>query len=145
MKLTEFKYLVELYTQDTQAKMPVKFEDWQFLLQRSIINLANTIEIDELIVKDETEDKALRYLICNKKEKIYIKIPRKIEHEKSEVNINDQLVFAVIFSIAEVLTRDINMKQKLILEKQEIINNYIWNKFTKRELSEEIKIHRSMR
>lgn len=135
MTFSEFKRLVELYTQDSQAKMPVKFEEWQTLIQRSIINLSNKITIDEFVIDVGIPSGVLRYLVFNDNEKVSIKKPEKIEDEKAEVNINDQLVLAVIFDIAEVLTRDLNIKQKLILEREEVMNNYVWNKFTSKEAS----------
>lgn len=135
MRLKEFKYLVKFYTQDDQSKMPSNFEEWQLLIQRSLIKLANEITIDELIVKDNTKDKALRYLVFNKEEKIYIKVPDELYDENAEININEQLIMAVVFDVAEALSKDINIKQKLVLDRQEVINNYVWNKFIKKELS----------
>lgn len=135
MNFKDFKSLIEINTQDAQSKIPVKFSEWQLIIFQSISNLAKEITIDELVVSTETEDEKLRFLVDTEDEKIFIKMPLKIDNESSEININNQLIMAVIYDVCQLLSKDLNMKQKFISDRQDVINTYNWNKFTKEEMS----------
>ena len=135
MNFKEFKKLVEINTQDAQSKMPTLFTDWQSIILQSIKNLAKEIVIDELLVIGETEDEKLRFLIDKKKKKLSIKMPIKITDENSEININEELIMAIVYDVCQLLSKDINMKQKFILDRQDVINTFNWNKYIKMEMS----------
>lgn len=135
MNYKDFKKLVEINTQDAQSKMPSSFSDWQLIILQSIKNLAKEVVVEELLIVGETEDEKLRFLIDNENEKLSIKTPTKIESESSEININEELIMAVVYDLCQLLSKDINMKQKFILDRQDVISTYNWNKFIKMEMS----------
>lgn len=135
MNYKDFKKLVEINTQDAQSKMPVSFGDWQLIILQSIKNLAKEVVIEELLIIGETEDEKLRFLIDNENEKLSIKTPTKIESESSEININEELIMAIVYDLCQLLSKDINMKQKFILDRADVINTYNWNQYTKGEMS----------
>ena len=135
MNYKDFKKLVEINTQDAQSKMPSSFSDWQLIILQSIKNLAKEVVVEELLIVGETEDEKLRFLIDNENEKLSIKTPTKIESESSEININEELIMAVVYDLCQLLSKDINMKQKFILDRQDVISTYIWNQYTKGEMS----------
>lgn len=135
MNYKDFKKLVEINTQDAQSKMPSSFSDWQLIILQSIKNLAKEVVIEELLIIGETEDEKLRFLIDNENEKLSIKTPTKIESESSEININEELIMAVVYDLCQLLSKDINMKQKFILDRADVINTYNWNQYTKGEMS----------
>lgn len=135
MNYKDFKKLVEINTQDAQSKMPSSFPDWQLIILQSIKNLAKEVVVEELLIVGETEDEKLRFLIDNENEKLSIKTPTKIESESSEININEELIMAVVYDLCQLLSKDINMKQKFILDRQDVISTYNWNQYTKWEMS----------
>ena len=135
MNYKDFRKLVEINTQDAQSKMPSSFRDWQLIILQSIKNLAKEVVIEELLIIGETEDEKLRFLIDNENEKLSIKTPAKIESESSEININEELIMAVVYDLCQLLSKDINMKQKFILDRADVINTYNWNQYTKGEMS----------
>lgn len=135
MNYKDFKKLVEINTQDAQSKMPSSFSDWQLIILQSIKNLAKEVVVEELLIVGETEDEKLRFLIDNENEKLSIKTPTKIESESSEININEELIMAVVYDLCQLLSKDINMKQKFILDRQDVISTYNWNQYIKGELS----------
>ena len=139
MNFKEFKKLVEINTQDAQSKMPTLFTDWQSIILQSIKNLAKEIVIDELLVIGETEDEKLRFLIDKEDEKLSIKMPIKITDENSEININEELIMAIVYDVCQLLSKDINMKQKFILDRQDVISTYNWNQYIKGEMSKCLK------
>lgn len=135
MNYKDFKKLVEINTQDAQSKIPSSFPDWQLIILQSIKNLAKEVVVEELLIVGETEEEKLRFLIDNENEKLSIKTPTKIESESSEININEELIMAVVYDLCQLLSKDINMKQKFILDRADVINTYNWNQYTKGEMS----------
>jgi|GEM_PF-2200329 len=135
MKFIELKKFIEYNIQDSPSKEPSKFEDWNLLIKQAILSIAKDIDIDELIIKDENKFKAFRYIIDNEQEKIFVKVPENLNDKNSELNVNERVCMAVVYEISSLLTKDINLKQKYIQDKQDVISAYLYKEYHKKELS----------
>jgi len=135
MKFTEFKTLVEYYTQDSPSRKPSKFEEWNLLIKQAILSIAKDIDIDDLIIKDNNKFKAFRYIIDNENEKVFVKVPENLNDKNSELNVNERVCMAVVYEISSLLVKDINLKQKYILDKQDVISAYLYKEHHKKDLS----------
>lgn len=109
MNFKEFKKLVEINTQDAQSKMP------NFPELKSLINLG----IKKL--EDETE--------------LEIRTIDVLDTDNDNIPIIDDLIPALIFQLSQMLTNDINLKQKHIMDYEDAKGTFLWNKFKELEMS----------
>lgn len=133
MKFKDFKLLVEFNTQDSQSKVPVKFSDWQLLITQSIKSIADKLELESLVSSDILLDKVYREIFKEDDKDAFLKIPEPMESENSEINIIENLAMAVVYDISQMFTSDPTLKQKYIHDKETVMADHIWNKYTLKE------------
>lgn len=136
MLFKDFKTLVEFNTQDSQSKLPTKFTDWQLLIQQSIKRLSDVIEIQELITSnvDDTEYRDIYYTEEDDDTNFFIKEPTLTEDVDSKINIQEDLVMAIVYDLSQMFTLDANLKQKFMMDREMVVSDYLWNKYKKEEL-----------
>jgi len=135
MKFVEFTTLIDYNIQNSPERRPVKFEEWNLLIKQAILSIAKDIDIDDLIIKDSNKFKAFRYIIDNENEKVFVKVPQDLDDKYSELNVNERVCMAVVYEISSLLVKDINLKQKYLQDKQDVISSYLYKEHHKKDLS----------
>ncbi len=118
MTFKTFETLVKTKTQDSQSKLPPKFEDW-------------VIVINEGIKRIDTEVK----LIIDSA-KVEIKTTDLLEDTNGTIPIIEDLAMALVYYVSQIYVIDVTLKQKNILDYEDEKGIYIWNKFKEQELNE---------
>lgn len=137
MLYKNLKLLVITNIGASSLKLPIKFSEWQILIQQSIKNIADKVELKTLITND-TNNAVYRdiYSELEDEEDIdyFVKEPDLIADEDSAINIEENLAMAVVYDIAQMFQSDFALKQKHITDRDMVISDYLWNEFTREEL-----------
>lgn len=110
MNFKEFESIVKQNTQDTQSKLPSTFTDWQRLINQAVLNLSNELKGD-----------------------VEIETPINAVDQNSTINIDAGLIMSIVYDVCEMLSNDINIKQKFIQQRNDVVYTHLWNLFKEQQ------------
>lgn len=138
MKFTDFKELIETKCIGSTIHLPKKFNTWKLLINESVKKIADKVEIKSLIETDIGTNSVYRDITLEEdlenNTDSFLKEPDVILSEDGIINLEAPLIRAVMYDIASDYHDEIALKQKYILDRDTIVDDYIWNEFTNEEL-----------
>jgi len=130
MIFKELEILVKRATQDAQSNLPTKKSEWSILITQSIKNIFSDRNIAILSEKLKVTTEDGNEVFKTISDEHFLRVPGNIETDDSEIDIDSDLEMAVVYDLAYQFTKDDSvLKQKHLLDKQDSIDNFVWNKF----------------
>lgn len=110
MDFKAFKTLIEINTQDSQSKFPTTFAQWLIIIESGIKKL-------EAETKEE------------------IRTTNVFDSESDNIPVVEDIATALVYYISQLFTKDVNLKQKFIIDYEDAKGTFLWNKFKEQELA----------
>lgn len=132
MTFADFKLLC-ITKKDGEITLPITPDEYKIVLKEALESVATLPKIIPLsLVIIDKRNEVLRPINSTK----FVRVPELPEDDTDDIDIDETLVYAVMYELLGNLTTDINKYGFYEMKHDKIVHNYMWNNYN---LLEELK------